>query len=130
MDENIDMEFWNRVKDEIARQNTTQEWVAKKTNSNYRTFRGWVSREIMPNADQAVAIADALGTSVEYLVTGKRPEHLSETEKRLLGMALKWKEVLEDLDALEPQIATSWAAGIHGAAEAARESRPGISIAE
>ncbi len=39
-------------------------------NVSYRTFNGWVTRKIMPNADQAVAIAEALDITVEYLVTG------------------------------------------------------------
>lgn len=68
------MDFWERLKNEIKRQNTTQEWVAGKINVSYRTFNGWISRKIMPNADQAVSIAKLLDTTVEYLITGKAPE--------------------------------------------------------
>ncbi len=64
------MTFWDRLKNQIRKENTTQEWVAGQIDVSYRTFRGWVSRKIMPNADQAVAIAKALNTTVEYLVSG------------------------------------------------------------
>lgn len=123
------MEIWERIREKVSEQNTTQEWVSSKIGVRPDLFRRWMSKRIMPNADQAVAIAEALGTSVEFLVTGKRPEHLSETEKRLLGTALKWKDVLEDLESLDAQVAASWVAGIHGAAAAARESNSGAATA-
>jgi transcriptional regulator with XRE-family HTH domain len=64
------MDFWDRLKVEVKRNNTTQDWIAGKIGVSGRTFRGWVSRKIMPNADQAHALAQALGVTVEYLVTG------------------------------------------------------------
>jgi len=67
-------DYWGRLKNEIKKQNTTQEWVAGQIGVSYRTFRGWMYRKIMPNADQVVAIAEALDTTVEYLVTGKNPD--------------------------------------------------------
>jgi transcriptional regulator with XRE-family HTH domain len=64
------MAFWENVKKEIKRQNTTQEWTAKKAGISFNTFQGWISKKIYPRADDAVYIAEALNTSVEYLVTG------------------------------------------------------------
>ena len=64
------MDVFDRIKFEVKRNNTTQDWVAGKIGVSERTFRGWLSRKIMPNADQACAIAKALGVTVEYLVTG------------------------------------------------------------
>jgi len=65
------MDFWLRVKDKIRRENTTQEWVANAAGINVSTFRGWITKKVMPNVDQALAIAEALDTSVEYLVKGQ-----------------------------------------------------------
>ncbi|ADK81637.1 helix-turn-helix domain-containing protein [Sediminispirochaeta smaragdinae] len=65
------MDFWERLKTLIKEQKTTQEWVANKTGVSFGTFRKWMSRKTMPNADQAVEIADVLDTTVEYLVKGK-----------------------------------------------------------
>jgi transcriptional regulator with XRE-family HTH domain len=65
------MDFWERLRVEIKNNNTTQEWIASKTGIPFGTLRKWFSRKTMPNADQAVRIAQALGTTVEELVTGE-----------------------------------------------------------
>jgi len=62
--------FWENIKKEIKLQNTTQEWVAKKAGISFNTFQGWISKEIYPRVNDAVRIATALDTSVEYLVRG------------------------------------------------------------
>ena len=62
--------FWENIKREIKLQNTTQEWVAKKAGISFNTFQGWISKEIYPRVNDAVRIAGALDTSVEYLVRG------------------------------------------------------------
>jgi len=62
--------FWKNVKKEIKLQNTTQEWVAKRAGISFNTFQGWVSKAIYPRVNEAVRIASALDTSVEYLVRG------------------------------------------------------------
>lgn len=62
--------FWKNVKKEIKLQNTTQEWIAKKASISFNTFQGWISKAIYPRANEAVRIAVALDTSVEYLVRG------------------------------------------------------------
>jgi hypothetical protein len=65
------MEMWDRIKEGIAAQNTSQEWIASRIGVRADLFRRWSSRRTMPNADQAVGIAEALGTTVEYLVKGE-----------------------------------------------------------
>lgn len=65
------MNFWERVKQKIKIQNTTQEWVAKCVEVSIGTFRNWIYYDRIPQADQSVKIAQALDTSVEYLVNGK-----------------------------------------------------------
>jgi transcriptional regulator with XRE-family HTH domain len=62
--------FWKNVKSEIKRQNTTQEWVAKKAEISFNTFQGWISKSIYPRVNEAIHIAIVLNTSVEYLVSG------------------------------------------------------------
>ena len=64
------MSFWDRLKQEIKEKNTTQAWLAATTGVSFGTLRKWLTNKTMPNADQAVAIARALGVTVEYLVTG------------------------------------------------------------
>jgi len=69
MDDNAAI-FWENVKKEIKSQNTTQEWVAKKSGISFNTFQGWMSKGIYPRVNEAVRIAVSLNTSVEYLVNG------------------------------------------------------------
>jgi transcriptional regulator with XRE-family HTH domain len=85
--------FWEQVKKEIKQQNTTQEWVAKKAGISFNTLQGWISKGIYPRVNDAVRIAGALNTSVEYLVAGAVRDntaiietisrHVPEIHKRL-----------------------------------------------
>lgn len=61
-------EFWQRVKFLIKENNTKQEWLAEKTGIKYQTLRSMISKNTFPKADDAVKIAKALNTTVEYLV--------------------------------------------------------------
>jgi len=72
--------FWKRVNGMIKAKATKQEAVAAECGISYQTFRGWVSRKTFPGADDAFRIAQALGTTVEYLVSGKRPEEFTAEE--------------------------------------------------
>jgi transcriptional regulator with XRE-family HTH domain len=67
----MDESFWDRLKARIQTQNTTQEWVANIIGVPFGTFRKWMSRKTMPNADQAYSIAKTLDTTVEWLVGGE-----------------------------------------------------------
>ena len=58
------------VKKEVERQKTSFEWLYRKTNIPKGTFSSWKNRGIVPRADEAFLIAQALNVSVEYLLTG------------------------------------------------------------
>jgi transcriptional regulator with XRE-family HTH domain len=62
--------FWKIAKREVDRQNTSYEWLYRKTGIPKGTFSAWKNRNIIPRADAACRIAAALGVSVEYLLTG------------------------------------------------------------
>jgi SOS-response transcriptional repressor LexA len=66
------MDFFDRIKAEIKSQNTSQEWVAKKTGIPLGTLKRWLNTPTWPQADQALAIAKALNTSLDFLMTGER----------------------------------------------------------
>lgn len=66
----IVMSFWDNVKDAITRAGTTQEWAAKNAKISFNTFKGWISKGILPRADEAVRIASALNCTVEELANG------------------------------------------------------------
>lgn len=63
--------FWRNVNKLIKSQNTTQEAIAKTCAINFGTFKNRSSKKIVPDAIEAYKIAQALNTTVEYLVTGE-----------------------------------------------------------
>ncbi|AEF86153.1 putative bacteriophage CI repressor protein [Treponema primitia ZAS-2] len=63
--------FWKMVKGEVDRQKTSFEWLYRKTGIPKGTFSSWKTRNIIPRADEAYLIAEALGVSVEYLLSGR-----------------------------------------------------------
>jgi transcriptional regulator with XRE-family HTH domain len=84
--------FWARVKREVDRQNTSFEWLYGKTGIAKGTFASWKNRGIMPRADEAYRIAEALDVSVEYLLTGrvggKGASALKEIEEVVAALAV------------------------------------------
>ena len=50
------------------------------------TFHTWIKKDKVPPADDAVKIADKLGVSVTFLVTGDNEQELTPQEKRLLDL--------------------------------------------
>ena len=61
--------FWKRVKD-LLTDDLNQSWLSRKIGVSHTTMSSWINRDRLPKADLAVQIAQALGVSVEYLVTG------------------------------------------------------------
>lgn len=97
MDADADI-FWANIKKVIKQQNTTHEWVAKKAGISFHTFNGWRSKGIYPRADAAVRIAEALNTSVEYLVTGTMREW--ENTEAVKRVSVEVSHLYRHLDAL------------------------------
>lgn len=63
--------FLERLKDELSYQGLTQKELGEKTEISVNTIRGWFSKDLVPDVFNAVKVATALNTTVEYLVTGK-----------------------------------------------------------
>ena len=85
------LDFWLRVKDKLDFQDSTQRDLAQNINESYNTLQSWINRDRLPNAEQAVKIADALNTSVEFLVTGKSKNRKNDHSKtvKLLEQAIE-----------------------------------------
>jgi transcriptional regulator with XRE-family HTH domain len=62
--------FWERVNQLIKTAKMTQEGVAKVCGIPFGTFHGWIAYKRLPDALSAYRIAQALGTTAEYLCTG------------------------------------------------------------
>lgn len=82
------MDFYERVKVLAKKKKITIEAVANIAGLSIDSYNSYKRHDNLPRADEAVKIAEALGTSVEYLVTGKdsnspanKPELLSALEE-------------------------------------------------
>jgi transcriptional regulator with XRE-family HTH domain len=62
--------FWQRTKGLLRVRKITQEQFAVSINLHYATFRSWIRRGLLPDADTTLGIANALGVSVGYLING------------------------------------------------------------
>ena len=70
----MNMDFFDRVKDLVKQKTTlTLRAFVESMGLNYETYYSGKRRVTLPRADEAQKIAAALGTNVEYLVTGKDP---------------------------------------------------------
>lgn len=74
------MGFKENLKSELQYKGMTVRELAEKSGVNKQTIDNYLStHSSMPSAESAVRIAQALGVSVEYLVTGKDADSDSVT---------------------------------------------------
>lgn len=83
--------FWNNVKELLDIKNLTQKELSAKTGINLGTLKNQICREVIPDAIEAVKIAKALNTTVEYLVTG---EEENKAEKELTELKAKLADLI------------------------------------
>ena len=72
--------FWKRVKFLLKEKGTTQVMAAKICGRSLNTFRGWMSKDIIPPLDNAFELAQYLGVSLEYLITGRETDRAAQIE--------------------------------------------------
>jgi transcriptional regulator with XRE-family HTH domain len=96
------LKFWQNVKEELEYNLLTQKELALAIGISYNTLQSWITKDRLPDAEQALKIADRLNTTIEYLVTGKnnnqkginphlqmiipKLNHLSNENLELLGI--------------------------------------------
>jgi len=94
--------FKDRLREAIKNSGLLIKEIAFKTNLSQRTIENWLSsRPTIPRADDAVKVAQVLGTTVECLVTGAKPEVLDQADRALFELAVKYHPVLRDLEELD-----------------------------
>lgn len=72
-----------------------QKDLAKTLQTGTSTISNWIKRGTIPAADTAVKIAQLLGVSVEWLVTGR--DAVSETFSREeVELVRKWRAIKDD----------------------------------
>ena len=73
--------FFERVKNLLKDKNTTIKDFLETIEVNYDTYNGLRRYNNLPRADEAMKIAEALGVSVEYLVTGNEVQRVDGFDK-------------------------------------------------
>ena len=77
--------FWKNALSIMKEKKLKQLDLIKATGKTRSGVSAWITRDIIPTADDALRIADLLEVSVRYLVTGQRQEgELEPREKELL----------------------------------------------
>jgi transcriptional regulator with XRE-family HTH domain len=70
------MSFRENLRETLERLDIQQKELAAQAGISLRNLENYLREDAsMPSADQAVRIAQALGVSVEYLVTGSESQH-------------------------------------------------------
>ncbi len=72
-------DFWQRVKSLLDR-DLNRAWLSEEIGVPTNTFSNWLARDFDPKLSKALAIADALGVSVEYLATGKESYSIDDAK--------------------------------------------------
>lgn len=92
---NKDM-FWDNVKTILSQNKILQKDFADKLGYNLSTLKNQMARNISPSVDDAVKIAQALNTTVEYLVTGTSSS-LTPSDIKQLDLYRKIPDDLKDI---------------------------------
>jgi len=83
-----------RIDDRLRERNLKRKALAEACGFNVSNVTRWDKQGYLPQSDTAYYIAQELGVSVEWLLTGKEREGLTEEERRLLD---GWRQ-LDDRD--------------------------------
>ena len=97
------MSFRENLKDELKYQDIKVKELAFKTGINRRTIDNYLrSNESQPTAENAVKIAQVLGVTVEYLVTGENisNEKQSSLPKLDEKICKKYYSLIQKLETL------------------------------
>jgi len=76
------IDFYERVKVLVKSNKTTIEYTVNQAGLKLSQYNSYRSDKKLPRGDEVVRIAEALGTTAEYLVTGESPE-IKNSDKAL-----------------------------------------------
>ena len=93
--------FWSSVRQLLSERKILQRDFAEQIGYNVSTLKNQMTRNISPDVDTAVKIAQALGTSVEFLVTGEESRQdvreLQEMKAKYDALSLAIKVIASTL---------------------------------
>ena len=78
--------FWDRLNSLIKEKGFTQNSLSEYCGFNSRRIQNLSAGNRIPDVFEAVKIAQALGTTVEYLVTGENSPPITNIKSSLLNL--------------------------------------------
>ena len=95
-------EIWSNVDKALSEKQMSLLEMAQKSGLNYDTVRGWRTKTIYPDIDQAKRMADAVGLTMEKLFFD---EDVEEGYRKEIDRLRKKEEKLNAIEALlfQPQ---------------------------
>jgi transcriptional regulator with XRE-family HTH domain len=88
------MAFRDNLRETLDFLGMEQKELAAKTGLSHKTIENYVKKDSsLPTADKAVLIAQALGVTVEYLITGKK--------ETIPAIPPKHKEIIDTVSKLD-----------------------------
>jgi transcriptional regulator with XRE-family HTH domain len=93
--------FWAQIKSLLKQKGISQESAARMCKVSINTWYGWASKEMLPHVSYCKRIAEILGISLDYLVTGKQPDTAAQI-KEIRDLLDKAREKLEKIQTVRP----------------------------
>ncbi len=90
------MDFYDRVKALVKIKNMTIKGLLDSLGINFETYNSQRRFGNLPRTDDSVKIAQSLGVTVEYLVTGREPDNI-ETVKNIKKQMDIIKDKLDEI---------------------------------
>lgn len=119
--------FRDNLKEQIEYKGMIIKELAAKTGISKRTIDTYVdSRAVIPNAEIAVKLAEALDTSVEFLVKGTEPKSSPDVPQNEPVNYKKYKKILDDLSSVPKEYLPALEAMIHAAAKKLPKKIPSL----
>ena len=114
------MNFWDNAHPFMEKKKVKQKDIALLTGHSSGRVSDWIKEKVVPKADDALKIADLLGVSVRYLVTGEDEEGISPRERELLDVCRllpdrKFSIVLKNARAVREEMETESGNGLSSA---------------
>ena len=114
--------FRENLRDIIEYKGLRTKELSALTNINKRTIDSYLdNRAVIPNAEVAVKLAKALGTTVEFLVTGEDSVNHEQKIYSDFDTYRKYRKIVNELEKLSPELLKSIEAMIHTASEISSE---------
>lgn len=100
------MDFWKRVEEELVYLGIGKKELAYRAGIKEQTLHKAIERGSNPAADTAIKIANVLGVSVEYLVTGLNPsddKSRVQEQNEQIRLYKKYHELIEQIESTPPE---------------------------